>query len=94
MPRRRSQAKAEVLYREFGNLVRILRDARTMRQSDLVEAVQMNRSSITNIEAGKHHITLDRLYDLAAALNVQPAKLLPRQNPFIRSDPLGKRKLP
>jgi transcriptional regulator with XRE-family HTH domain len=92
MPRRRPSAKSELLYREFGNLVKILRDARGMRQSDLADAVQMNRTSITNIESGKQHITLDRLYAFAAALKVQPAKLLSGHNPFAGAHVTSRRK--
>ena len=82
MPRRRSSARSSSLYREFGNQVRILRDARGMRQSDLATIMGLNRTSITNIELGRQHVTLDGLYAFATALHVPPQKLLPPQNPF------------
>lgn len=58
-----------------------------MTQKELSVQIDFNRTSITNIENGRQHITLDTLFHLAATLEIPPAKLLPHSNPFLPSNP-------
>lgn len=46
-------------------------------QSVLATALGVTRSSISNIENGRHRIFLDQVFALAAALKVDVADLLP-----------------
>jgi transcriptional regulator with XRE-family HTH domain len=66
-----------VFYRAFGNLVRIGREEQNLSQEKLGRRVGLSRTSITNIEKGRHHIALHQLWALATALNVPPEALLP-----------------
>lgn len=66
-------------YQEVG---RRIRDARKRRkppltQEGLAELVSLTRTSITNVEKGRQKFLLHTLADIAAALQVDPASLLP-----------------
>lgn len=69
----------EAFYEEVG---RRIRDARKRRkppltQEELADRVKLSRTSITNLENGRQKLLLHTLADIAAALQVQPANLLP-----------------
>ena len=74
----RRERSSDTIYRAFGDLLRILRHERRLSQYALAKLVGLNRTSITNMENGRQHVTLDMLLYLAAALNVRPEKMLPR----------------
>lgn len=65
------------LYRAFGNLVRLGRERRHLSQEKLGRLVGLSRTSITNIEKGRHHLVIHQLLAFARALNVPPEALLP-----------------
>jgi DNA-binding XRE family transcriptional regulator len=67
------------LYRAFGTLVRLRREQRPnpLSQEKLGRLVGLSRTSITNIEKGRHHIVLHQLLAFARALEVRPETLLP-----------------
>jgi transcriptional regulator with XRE-family HTH domain len=67
-------------YLEFGRMIRAQRNETDLTQTDLAERVGLSRTSITNIELGRQHISLHHLYALASALGTTPEKLLPAQN--------------
>jgi transcriptional regulator with XRE-family HTH domain len=48
-----------------------------MHQSALGEAVGMARTTIANIEAGRHPVRADLLWRIAAVLDVEPQTLMP-----------------
>lgn len=52
-----------------------------MSQKMVADRVDLGRTSITNIEAGRQHFPLHLLWDLASAVGVQPEELLPRREP-------------
>ena len=64
-------------YSEVGKRVRAARKARSMTQEGLASQVSLTRTSITNIEQGRQNFPLHMLAELAAALQVTPAALLP-----------------
>jgi transcriptional regulator with XRE-family HTH domain len=64
-------------YSEVGKRVRAARKARSMTQEGLASQVSLTRTSITNIEQGRQNFPLHMLAEIAAALNVLPAALLP-----------------
>jgi transcriptional regulator with XRE-family HTH domain len=67
----------DYLYREFGRTLRARRKQAGLSQEDLAQRVGMSRTSITNIEQGRQHVSLGALYELAGAVGARPADLLP-----------------
>ncbi|MSY83721.1 MAG: helix-turn-helix domain-containing protein [Actinobacteria bacterium] len=47
-----------------------------MTQEALAAAAGMDRSFLVDVETGRHSLMLDRLFDLAAALNASAADLI------------------
>lgn len=71
------------LYREFGRLVRERRKATSMSQATLAGHVGLSRTSITNIELGRQHLSLHMLFVFAKVLGVEPKMFLPDKK-FLR----------
>lgn len=67
----------EEIYREFGRKLSELRKQASLTQDLLGARVEMSRTSIVNIEAGRQRVGLHLLYSLARALGVTPQDLLP-----------------
>lgn len=67
------------LYDEFGRLLRAVRERAQidLTQQELANRVGLSRTSVTNIELGKQHISLHMIYGFAKALGVSPTELLP-----------------
>jgi transcriptional regulator with XRE-family HTH domain len=67
------------LYEEVGRRVKAARDAYTpsLTQGELAEKLNVERTSITNIEKGTQRATLHFLYLLAQQLQIPLARLLP-----------------
>ena len=67
------------LYEVFGRLVHKHRKSGkdVMTQDRLGKLVGLSRTSITNIEKGRQHVSLHQLYRIADALGVTPDILLP-----------------
>lgn len=61
----------------IGCRVATLRKRRKMRQEELAEALGMQRTSVTNLEAGRQNITLTTAYDIARVLGVEIVELFP-----------------
>ncbi|HLO97646.1 MAG TPA: helix-turn-helix transcriptional regulator [Fimbriimonas sp.] len=66
------------LYGQLGAEIRALRKQSQMSQDELAVATQVERTSITNIEAGRQKPPLHVIFRLCMALHVQPHDLLPR----------------
>lgn len=72
------ESTVDPLYRRFGKLVQLHRKRLPgMTQDQLAERVGLSRTSITNIEQGRQHVSLHQLYAIAEALQVSPEILLP-----------------
>jgi transcriptional regulator with XRE-family HTH domain len=65
------------LYREFGRLVKSGREALGMSQAELGGRIGLSRTSVTNIESGRQHVSLRQLIEIAQAIGRTPASLLP-----------------
>ena len=68
------------LYQAVGRLVHQHRNGKTtdpMTQDRLGVLVGLSRTSITNIEKGRQHVSLHQLYRIADALNIPVEALLP-----------------
>ena len=66
-----------MLYRLVGQRVREARTDRKVTQDNLAKAISLTRTSIANIEHGRQKLLLHTLCDIAAALQVEPATLIP-----------------
>ncbi|NOT09559.1 MAG: helix-turn-helix transcriptional regulator [Gemmatimonadales bacterium] len=81
----------------FGKRLRELRSLAhpKISQDVLAETLQVSRTSISNIENGRHRVFLDQVYAAAARLGVQVHELLPpEEDIFTRplvTIPLGAR---
>ncbi len=81
------------LYREFGRILKQRRKAAELTQDDVAARVGLVRTSITNIEQGRQHVSLHMLYDLAAAIGAAPHELLPDKGALLRQDAELEKKL-
>lgn len=70
----------QAFYAEVGRRIRQTREERGLTQEALAELVSLTRTSITNIEKGRQKILAHTLVDLATALRVASATLLPESN--------------
>jgi transcriptional regulator with XRE-family HTH domain len=61
-------------------MLRRSRDPR-LNQQDLADAARISRSSMVNIERGRHRIQIHVLYAIARAFGVEAGELLPRGIP-------------
>ena len=67
----------DAIYWQIGRRIRSAREARGTTQEVLASWAHLTRGSIANIEAGRQRVTIHALLRMAAALDVQPATLLP-----------------
>jgi transcriptional regulator with XRE-family HTH domain len=69
----------KAFYQAFGNLVRLRRQQRPkpLRQEELGRLVGLSRTSIINVEKGRHRLVIHQLLAFSRALNVPPEALLP-----------------
>lgn len=68
---------SDEIYESIGRLVRVRRIKLRLTQDDLAQRIGLKRTSITNIEKGRQKIQVHTLYELAAALEVDPPALVP-----------------
>lgn len=72
-----TEERRRELYKQLGERVCRLRNKLGLTQAELASAISLSRTSVTNIEKGRQQILLHTLCDLASALQVNPARLLP-----------------
>jgi transcriptional regulator with XRE-family HTH domain len=70
-------------YDEFGRRVREARERAELTQAELARRAGMSRSSLANVEAGRHRILAHQVVDLADALGMPVDQLLPSRSPLI-----------
>lgn len=80
---------AEELLRTLGERVRSLRVERGWSQEDLAAVCGRHFTYIGRIERGEQNVTLEVLYDVAAALGVSVAELLPWEHPLLTKWKVG-----
>jgi transcriptional regulator with XRE-family HTH domain len=71
------ELSGERVYEGLGRLIRARREVLKLTQDALASRVGLTRTSITNLERGRQKIQIHTLYSIAAALEVEPALLLP-----------------
>lgn len=64
-------------YVAIGELIKSARKKANLKQEALADLIGLDRSSIVNIEKGRHHAAIHVLWQLAKHLNVEIGKLLP-----------------
>ena len=70
--------RTDGLYAAFGELVAAHRQRLGgMTQAELGRQIGLSRSSVTNIEQGRHHVSLEQFVRIAMTLEVAPEALLP-----------------
>jgi transcriptional regulator with XRE-family HTH domain len=79
---------AHRIYESFGAQMRERRTAMHLTQLELATRIKLTRGSVANIEAGRQSVLLHQFLDIAAALRVKPAQLLPAREevPISRED--------
>jgi transcriptional regulator with XRE-family HTH domain len=71
------------IYKVVGRRFREVRTSKGITQADVAAETGLSRQSVANIELGRQRFMLHTLFDVARALGVAPAELLP---PAERSD--------
>ncbi len=64
------------LRKQFGRILRELRDARNLTQEELAERAGMDVTYLSDLERGKWNPSLAKLVDLASGLGIHPSELL------------------
>lgn len=67
----------EYFYEEFGRRLQASRRQAKLTQKELAARVNMSRSSLANVERGNQRVALHQFAELATAIGVDPATLLP-----------------
>jgi transcriptional regulator with XRE-family HTH domain len=60
----------------FGRRVRTLREAISLSQEALAERVGVHRTYLGSVERGERNVSLDNIYRIASALDVEARSLL------------------
>ncbi len=85
-----SDADLRHFYAGVGGNIRSVRVSTGLSQAGLAERIGFTRASVSNLEAGRQRIALHLFVQIAQALDVQPAKLLPglssRSEPDVLED--------
>lgn len=67
------------LYMEVGTRIKNARESAKMTQAQLAAALNLSRTSVTNIEKGRQHLVLHTLYAIANVVGKDLSELLPPQ---------------
>lgn len=73
-----------ILYEIIGDRIKERRKQLNMNQIDLAASLKLARSSISNIELGRHQIPLHVLYELCNILKVSINDILPSQDEILQ----------
>lgn len=63
--------------RAFGRRLRAVREEKGMSQAAVAKAARIDRSFYSEVETGRHSVSVDRLHDIADVLGVAVADLFP-----------------
>ena len=70
------RSMTDLFNEELGRLIRTNRTGK-MTQAELGERIGLSRTAVTNIECGRQRLLVDQLVEIADALGVPAAELLP-----------------
>lgn len=68
------------IYKQIGDRVKARRVALGMSQQELADSIDVKWTSITNLEAGRQCVPLDKLYGLCECLELSTHSLIPDNN--------------
>lgn len=71
-----SKTPIEPVYQAIAARIRMLRNMLDISQDDFAKRVGLERTSVTNIEAGRQRFLVDDVEKFAAALGTSPKNLL------------------
>jgi transcriptional regulator with XRE-family HTH domain len=74
----------EVLYKIIGERIKSQREDLNISQLELSQKLDISRSSISNIEVGRHQIPLYLLYQISKEMNIDIKNLLPDYSDIIK----------
>jgi transcriptional regulator with XRE-family HTH domain len=77
---------AHVFYSQLGTKIKKRREGLGLTQEALASLIDLSRTSVTNIEKGRQKLLLHTFIDIASALRVLPAALLPDAVPIVGED--------
>jgi len=66
----------EAVYVAFGARIRMIRETLGLTQDELAKKVELVRTSVVNIEAGRQRVLLDDVEKFARGLGMSPKNLL------------------
>jgi transcriptional regulator with XRE-family HTH domain len=66
-------------YKHVGVRIRAARETLGITQGELAHVIGLSRTSLTNIELGRQRILVDQLVDIADALHIPVASLIPER---------------
>jgi transcriptional regulator with XRE-family HTH domain len=69
--------KGTDLYKLIGSNIKNLRKQNKLGQEDLAGLISLSRSSLSNIEIGKHQPSIFTIYEISNALNCNLGDILP-----------------
>lgn len=72
-----TETELDTFYRSLGRRIRIAREALTMTQEQLARHLDLTRTSVANLEAGRQRISAYSLAVAARSLGVAVADLCP-----------------
>lgn len=67
----------ESLYKIIGERIKARREELKINQSELSNKLQLSRSSVSNIEVGRHQVPLFTLFEIAKELDLNIRNLIP-----------------
>ena len=76
------------LYKLIGEKIKTKRSSLKMSQSNLAKELSVSRSTISNIEVGRHQIPIYLLYKVSNILKIEVNELLPQYEDIVASSSL------
>lgn len=67
----------EIFYNDLGEKIKVERLRQRISQEELANYLGLTRSSIINLEKGRHRPSVYQLIQIAAMLNIEYTKLIP-----------------
>jgi len=67
----------EIFYNDLGEKIKVERLRQRISQEELANYLGLTRSSIINLEKGRHRPSVYQLLQIAAMLNIEYTKLIP-----------------
>lgn len=74
----------------FGKVLRVVRKEVGLTQEELAHAAEVDRTFVSLIERGERQPTVRVLFKLAAALSLQPVRLIELTQELVAQDPSGR----